>query len=74
MKNPLTFSAYLIEQFQEYYQGWDDNWPEAEEKWYSELDDTELSNYFEDFMWQENWFFIRQEDWEKAINYIHSLL
>ena len=72
----MKFSDYLIKQFQNNYQGWDDSWPDAENKWYSELSDSTLIEEYCNYMWDiaeidiTGWCFPH----EKTLKFIHSLL
>jgi hypothetical protein len=68
-----TFSDYLIQQFQDWYKWGDDNWPEAESKWYSELQDDELLEHYISFISQIGVEVI-VTDRDIAIKYIHSIM
>lgn len=69
------FSDYLIDQFRNGFQGWDDNWPDAEEKWYSELWDDELIEYFMNYIYERGFDIELQKNHKEiAIKFIHSLL
>lgn len=67
------FSDYLIQQFQDWYKWGDDNWPYAESKWYSELQDDELLDYFQSYM-EERWVTVTVSNKYRAVKYIHSLM
>ena len=67
------FSDYLIQQFQAWYKWWDDNWPDAESKWYSELQDDELLEYFQSYMEKMGWDG-KPEDCEITIEDIRLLM
>lgn len=75
------FRDYLLDQFRDWYQGWDDSGPDAEARWYSELSDKDLIEYFTYYMY-ERWWQVTPVDWnpdtgketDHHIKFIHSLL
>lgn len=73
----MNFQDYLIKQFQNNYQWIDDGWPDAEAKWYSNIDDDDLLFYFENWMYEEQGIYIeyfRATHRDKIIKFIRSLM
>lgn len=67
------FHDYLIQQFQDWYKWGDDNWPDAESKWYSELQDDELLEYFQSYMEKMGWECAPSNTWV-TVKEIRSLM
>lgn len=72
------FGDYLIQKFRDWYSWLDDNWPDAEEKWFSDLDWDELIEYFQEYMRKTFCIHTSIEDdvncKMEALKFIYSLL